>query len=403
HAPPHDATALGLGSDHEPGHVDEVDDRQVEGAAQVGEADLLLGRRRVQRARQVHRVVADQSHGDAVDPRERRDDRAAPLGPHLEERVPVDDLGHRVAHPVRAATVLRDDVQDRVAGPVYGVGAIAARRELPDVLRQVPQDGADLADRLVLVGDQVVDRSRHRGVHRGAAELVLVDLLAQRTPYDRGAAGEHDAAGADDAEVAQHRAAGRAARGRAEHTHQHRDLAEQVKAALPAHRADEVGVAHFVLCRDVAADAFHEHDQGDAITVREVLDEAAHAALVPVEVGLRGARAHREVLAAEGDLAAVDGRQAAHVAGGQAADLSAAGVPDAEAGELPHLGEGLGDGLDALADRLTALVVLAPHPLGSAERLRDPAVLGQLLQGALPGEAHDATSTTAVGPAQSAI
>src|SRR5690606_38585030 len=173
HAHPHHTGAFGVGTDHESGNVDEVDNGQMEGAAQIDEADLLFCRSAVESARQMHGVTGDDPHGYSVDPGESGDDRLTPVRAHLEVRVAIRDRGEHLAHLVRTPAVLGDDPQHLVAGTVDRVGAVAPRWQLPHVLRQVGQHAADLGECVGFVAGEIVDCTGDSCVHLGATEFVL--------------------------------------------------------------------------------------------------------------------------------------------------------------------------------------------------------------------------------------
>ncbi len=77
---------LGLGADHEARRVDQRDDRQPEGVAELQEARRLVGGVAGDRAGHVARVVGDEAERAALDPRQR--------GHHL-RREALAQEGHR--------------------------------------------------------------------------------------------------------------------------------------------------------------------------------------------------------------------------------------------------------------------------------------------------------------------
>ncbi len=162
----------------------------------------------------------------------------------LQELAVVDQLLDHRAHVVGAVAVGRHQVQQRVTGAVGGVLARHRRRVLPVVRGQQGDEVADLfeAGLLVVVGE--VAHARGLGVHVGAAQAVLGDLLAGDRAHHVRAGDEHLRGLADhEHEVGQGGAVGRAARARAEHHADLRDDAGRLgvaleDAAVPGQRRD---------------------------------------------------------------------------------------------------------------------------------------------------------------------
>ena len=117
-------------------------------------------------------------------------------------------------------------------------------------------------------------------------------------------------------------------------------------------------------------DAVDQVDERNAVAGRQVLDEAALAALLAV-ARPAGAAAHREVLAADGDRTPVDGGEAHDVGCRRYADELAVDVASL-AGEPADLLEGAGvdQPVDALANRQATLAVVLGDRLGTAELRR---------------------------------
>lgn len=80
--------ALRHGADEETWIVDEVDRRNVEGVAEVDEADHLLGCRGIHRSAALFGVVGHHADGIAVEARESDDSRAAVHAPYLWAALP---------------------------------------------------------------------------------------------------------------------------------------------------------------------------------------------------------------------------------------------------------------------------------------------------------------------------
>ena len=95
-----DAAVLLVGAGHEPGHVDEGDQRDVEGVAGAHEAGRLLRRVDVEHAGQDRRLVAHDADDPAVDAGEAAGDRHGPVGVDLEVVAVVDHRGDDLLHVV---------------------------------------------------------------------------------------------------------------------------------------------------------------------------------------------------------------------------------------------------------------------------------------------------------------
>ena len=95
--PPHSCSVPG----QEPGHVDERDERDVEGVAGADEARRLGRRVDVEHAGERLRLVADDADRVPAEPREAADDVLGAVRLHLEELAVVDDLRDHLLHVVR--------------------------------------------------------------------------------------------------------------------------------------------------------------------------------------------------------------------------------------------------------------------------------------------------------------
>jgi len=144
-------------ADQEARLVDEVHARHVERVAEVDETGHLLRRRPVEPAAAMERIAREDADREAVEPREARGERPAEVAADLEERVAVDDQPHELPRVVAALSVPRHDRQQRLLAPHGIVARLAARRDLPDVRRQVREEAADLRERVVLALGLVVD------------------------------------------------------------------------------------------------------------------------------------------------------------------------------------------------------------------------------------------------------
>jgi len=217
----------------------------------------------------------------------------------------------------------------------------------------VPGQRADAfeAGGIVLLAE--VDRARHRGVQFGTADLLGVELLAERLRDQTGAGEEQSAAFGHQHGVAhdrQVRAAGDA------HAHDRRDLRNALRAhhRVVAEDAAEVVLIgeHLVLHRQVHTRAVHEVDRRQMALQRDVL----------VANDLLGG--HRKKRAARDRRVVGDHHEQATVHAGEAANRSrrgrlvvvhAAGGVDPEFEELAVVVDEL---RDALARGQATLLVL---------------------------------------------
>ncbi|CAM5586372.1 hypothetical protein SVIOM342S_06126 [Streptomyces violaceorubidus] len=363
-----DAAVLLVDAGQEAGYVQKGDDRDVEGVAHLDEARGLLRCLDVQYAGQALRLVGDDADDLAVQTGQGADDVAGPALVDLQVLAVVDEFLDDLGHVVGAVAVRRDQVEQDVAAAVCGVRGLGAGRVLPVVLRQQGEEVADLGEAglLVVVGE--VAHAGRLGVHVGAAQAVLGDLLAgdrldhvrARDEHLRGVADHED-------EVGEGGAVGRAARARAEHHADLRDDAGRLgvaleDAAVTGERADAL--------LDAGAGAVvqrHQRGTGRDGHVHDLVD------LRRVRLAQRTAE-DPEVVGVDEDRAALDRAPA----GDDTVGVRLLGL-QAEAGrpvpaQLLDLAEGtrVEEQLDPLARRQLALGVLRRRGLlaRSGQRLR---------------------------------
>ena len=120
---------------------------------------------------------------------------------------------------------------------------------------------------------------------------------------------------------------------------------------------------------DTASDAFHKHDQRDAIFVGEILNEAGHAALESVMVDLKYTAFDGEVLSAYGNVPAIDLPETHDVAGSGGWKAVAVGVETIMDGYGTDFEEGTGvcDVVDTLSDGPATCSTLPGDGLRAAE------------------------------------
>ena len=186
----------------------------------------------------------------------------------------VDDAGDHVARVERDAQIRRHD-----ADQFLGVEARLDDRSRRRALLAPVQPGDDAAadpDRVEFVDGEVVGQTRSAGMHLGAAERLVVGLLAGGHLHQRRPGEEHLRAFLDHHDVVGHAGDVGAARGGvAEHQRDGRDARRrqpgQVAEALPA------GDEDLLLCRQVGAAGLDQRDhrqpvlQGDLVGPQHLL------------------------------------------------------------------------------------------------------------------------------------
>ncbi len=175
----------------EAGHVDERDDGDVEGVAESHEARGLSRRIDVEHAGQIQRLVRDDAHGSPRDAPEADDDVGRPLGVDLHEvaevQYPVDDLAHVVA----LLRVVGNDVQKVFFAAVRVVASFDDGRILHVVQREERNQPADFQQAIFFALDSEVADAAAGSVRRGAAQLLVGNVLACGRLDHVGAGEEH--------------------------------------------------------------------------------------------------------------------------------------------------------------------------------------------------------------------
>ena len=362
HAVAQRARGFRVAPDHEAGHVDQENQRDVERVAQIDEVGLLARALSVDRPAVKHRVVGNDANDLAVHAREHRDDRLAKRRLDLETALAVDDHGNQLAHVVGFAPVLWNDRRKRFVAPFDRVGANRRRGELPHILRHVRQETTDHREAVMLARCHVVDGTCHVDGQRRPAELFLGNLLAERAFDDRGASRKHLAGVLDhDSPVREDRAPRRAACRRAKHCRHDRDFAEQFDRALKAVHARDHRMPAPLDRGDAATCPVDQVNQRNTVLVGHILDEAALAALLAI-ARPAGAAPYGEILAAKRDCPSIDLGQTHDVRRGRNLDQLVVLVLTL-AGELADFLEGAGvhKALHPFAYRQPALRMVLGH------------------------------------------
>ena len=152
-----DPAVLLVHARQEPGHVDEGDERDVEGVAGPHEPGRLDRRLDVERAREDRRLLGHDPDAPTAEAGEADEDVGGPAGLDLEEVAVVDDARDDVVHVVRLRRVVGHDVVERCVAPVDGILRRQRRRIAEVVLGQEREQAPN-----------VVQGGRPRRAPRGA-------------------------------------------------------------------------------------------------------------------------------------------------------------------------------------------------------------------------------------------
>ena len=171
-----DALALHGRPDHEPWHVRQKQEWNVEGIAEPDESRRLVGRVHEQDAAFVHRLVGDHADHPTVDAGEPADDLPGVELLDLEEATAVDHPVDQLLHIERPPFVLGDEGIQGHRWPGLD-GRPRGWRLLP-VLRDVSKETAAGFDRFFFRGHQQVAAATHGGVHPCATHFLQRHLLA---------------------------------------------------------------------------------------------------------------------------------------------------------------------------------------------------------------------------------
>jgi hypothetical protein len=202
-----DAALFVAGADHEAGDVLAEQERDTHAVGELDELGALLGL-----LAEEDPVVGEDPDREAVQRPPPGDEVGAVERFELLEAGPVEDAGEDLAGVERFAQVDRGDAEQVLGVVERRVGGLGrAGAELA-----VTEPGDDLAgdaDGVHLVVGEVIAEAGGAGVHVGAAELLLLRVLAGGHLHERRAAEEHLGAFADEDRVVGHagdvRAAGR--------------------------------------------------------------------------------------------------------------------------------------------------------------------------------------------------
>ena len=186
-----DPAPLLLGSGKEAGHVDEGDERDVEGVAGPDEAGGLRGRVDVEHPGERLRLVPDDPDRVARQPCEAADDVLGEALLDLQELTVVDDLRDHLLDVVGLRRAVRDEGVELGRLAVGRIRRSGVHGRLEVVLGQEREQVARVLEHRLLVGRGQMRDAGLLGVRGRAAELLLRHLLARHRLHDVGAGDEH--------------------------------------------------------------------------------------------------------------------------------------------------------------------------------------------------------------------
>jgi len=279
-------------------HIDESDDRDIEGVTEAHETRRLDAGVDVQRAGLHRRLIRHDAHAATVQPREADQDVAGPVRHNLKEIAVVHHMRDHFVRIVGLVGFIGDQrVQSRVAAQ-WVIARRGGRRVFGVVSRQIAEQFLRQVDSVLLA---IADQMRHaarRGMHQRPAQVVERDFFA-RDGFDHLRAGdEHIAALLDhDDEIGDSRRIDRAAgawpHDQADLRHDARrqgvaqeDIGVAIQAgdALLDTRPARIGQAHdrraILQCQihhlaDLGGVGFRERPAGDGEILRPDIDQPA--------------------------------------------------------------------------------------------------------------------------------
>ncbi len=278
--------------------VGEGDDRDVEAVAEAHEARGLERRGDVERAGEVQRLVGDDADGAAGQARQADDDVLRVVGVDLQEVGAVDDAVDHLANVVGLRLVLGQDGQHLFVAASGVVAHLDDGRVVHVVQRQVSDEAPHLVEAVLLGIEGEVGDAGARGVHAGAAEVLVRDLFHRDGLHDVRAGDEHVAVVLDHEDEVGDR--GRVDGAAGSRAHDHGDLGHDAGCADVAAEDLAVALEAGDAFLDARAAAVVDADDRHAGLDREVHDLAD---LLGGDLG-HAAADDREVLREDTDRAA---------------------------------------------------------------------------------------------------
>ncbi len=186
-----DAAVLLAFPGQEAGHVDERDQRDVEGVAESHKAGALVRGVDVEGAGDRRRLLGHDAYSAAVEPGKADDDVPRPLGVHLQEAPAVHDSVDDVQHVVGPVGLVRHDAVECRIHAAGWVVARAERRIVEIVRREVRQQLADELEAMLLGTGGEVGYAADARVSVSPAQLFEGNVLAGDLLDHAGPGDEH--------------------------------------------------------------------------------------------------------------------------------------------------------------------------------------------------------------------
>ena len=186
-----DGVVLLTRAGQESGHVDERDDRNIEGVAETYETGTLTRGVHVEHTSIAGGLVGHDTYALAVEAGKAHDDVLGELGLHFEELAVVGDGSNDLIHVVSLVGVLGDDLVQAVLHTVDRILSGLEGSGLHVVRGDVAQQGLQHLQTFLLSSSGEVGHTRLRGVYAGTAEVLLVDILASDGLHHLRAGEEH--------------------------------------------------------------------------------------------------------------------------------------------------------------------------------------------------------------------
>ena len=165
----------------------------MKGVAGIDELAQFVGSRRVERSADYERIVRHHANRIAVEAREASDQRTAEIWRDFEEGIAVQNQFEHAAGVVTGAPIMRNQIEQFLFAPIRIVLWFSARRHLPNVLRQIRKEAANLREGVVFALCLVINRSADIGVNMRSAEILLGQILAD-TELDHRRSGDEELA-----------------------------------------------------------------------------------------------------------------------------------------------------------------------------------------------------------------
>src|SRR5215218_6668259 len=186
-----DPAPLLIRARHEPWHVDERKEGDIESVAETDEPGAFHTRVYVERPREHGRLVPDDAYGTPVEPGEADDEVLGPALLNLEELPVVHHAPDSAADVVRALGGVGDQTRQLFVHPLRVIGGPEIRGALQVVLGEEGEQIAHVIEAGLLVGSREVGDAGSGVVGGRATEVLERDVLARDALYYVGPRDEH--------------------------------------------------------------------------------------------------------------------------------------------------------------------------------------------------------------------